>query len=127
MLLGINVQMHRDLWNQSILSHVDETSEAASMGNMTRSTYNELKICVLSLLKEQEELSSKATTVALCTLLGREASLRSIEMALLRYHRLGLLERTGRRGAYVYKLSEKGRRRLEWLASQRFDPSKSPA
>ncbi|MFH0849055.1 MAG: hypothetical protein V1857_06100 [archaeon] len=84
-----------------------------------RSAYNELKVCLLSVLREQEELDSRATAVGAASLLSRHVSLRSIEMALLRYHRQGLLGRSGKRGAYMYRLSDKGIRRLEWLHNQR--------
>jgi len=44
-----------------------------------------------------------------------DASIRAIQMALMRYWRQGLLHRERRGGRYVYMLSHKGGRRLLWL------------
>jgi len=77
--------------------------------------YNELKKQVLSLLSNEPGLRSGEIAARLTTIHGRSATLRSIEMALLRYYRYGLLRRTGKRGSYVYELSNKGMRRLRWL------------
>jgi hypothetical protein len=44
-------------------------------------------------------------------------SIFSTRMALLRYYRQGLLHRrkTGHHREYEYRISERGRKRLEWL------------
>ena len=40
---------------------------------------------------------------------------RAVRMALLRYHRYGLLHREWRHGQYQYRLSDRGARRILWL------------
>jgi len=51
---------------------------------------------------------------------GKSTTISSIQMALLRYHRQGLLHRrkTGRHREYEYRISERGEERLKWLVSQ---------
>ena len=41
----------------------------------------------------------------------------AVRMALVRYYKQGLLTRERRSGMFVYSLSERGFRRLEWLES----------
>lgn len=43
-------------------------------------------------------------------------SINALRMALLRYHKQGLLAREWRSGEYQYLLTAKGAARLEWLA-----------
>jgi DNA-binding transcriptional regulator PaaX len=40
---------------------------------------------------------------------------KAIQMALLRYHRQGLLNRRKNGKYYLYKISERGKTRLKWL------------
>lgn len=83
--------------------------------------YNELKKEVLSLLRNEPGLKSSEVAAKLTMILERSPTLRSVEMALLRYYRYGLLRRVGKRGGYVYELSDKGVRRLRWLRGLRND------
>ena len=85
------------------------------MAKDARQAYNQTKIRMLSLLSSREELDSKEIARRLRCGHGFVASLRSVEMALLRYYRQGLVVRTGVRGGYRYRLSEKGAGRLKWL------------
>ena len=41
----------------------------------------------------------------------------AVRMALVRYYKQGLLNRERRSGMFVYSISERGLRRLEWLES----------
>ncbi len=76
--------------------------------------YNKLKEIVLRILSECAEETSLG-------LLGRlrgegvEVSEKALQMAVLRYYRQGLLSRRRRQGLYRYSITDKGRRRLEWL------------
>jgi hypothetical protein len=77
--------------------------------------YNELKATILTLLTTEGWCDSNRIIERARSESGLSASSRAIRMALLRYHRYGLLNREWRRGEYVYKLSDRGARRLMWL------------
>ncbi len=75
-----------------------------------KSGYNKVK---LKILKEIDALG-KATIVQVNDNLGRNYT--NTAMAMLRYHRSGLLSRHGvNRKNKIYSLSDRGRERLEWL------------
>ena len=77
------------------------------------SGYNVVK---LEILKEIEDLG-KATIVQVNDNLGRNYT--NTAMAMLRYHRSGLLSRHGvNRKNKIYSLSDRGRERLDWLLDQ---------
>lgn len=76
--------------------------------------YNELKGAVLRILSGCGE----ETSLGLLERLrgeGIEISEKALQMAILRYYRQGLLSRRRRQGLYRYSITDKGRRRLEWL------------
>jgi DNA-binding GntR family transcriptional regulator len=77
--------------------------------------YNELKTTILNLLTTEGWCDSNQIIERARSESGLPASSRAVRMALLRYHRHGLLHREWRRGEYVYKLSDRGARRLVWL------------
>ena len=77
------------------------------------SGYNEAKFEILDVLEGLGE----ATAGDVAGILGR--SHESVSMALLRYHRQGLVSRYSLWGrAKVYRLTERGFERLEYLKSQ---------
>ena len=85
----------------------------ASVGEALR--YNQLKTVILDLLTTEGWCDSNRIIERARSESGLSGSTRAVRMALLRYHRHGLLHREWRRGEYVYKLSDRGARRLMWL------------
>ena len=73
--------------------------------------YNERKYLVLDAVDDLGE----ATAYEVWEEQEDDVSLSAIQMALLRYHKQGLLNRWGY--PKVYSLSERGEERLEWLES----------
>ena len=77
--------------------------------------YNELKVRVLGLFQPEHELSS----LKIRELLSRDAELnltdKAVEMALMRYWRHGLLNRSRHGRFFHYSLTERGMARLAWL------------
>ena len=77
--------------------------------------YNELKIRILALFESKQEIDS----LKVRELLAKEKTVsltdKAVEMALLRYWRQGLLNRTRRSGAFQYSITERGLARREWL------------
>ncbi|MEM2082819.1 MAG: hypothetical protein QXU06_03300 [Candidatus Bathyarchaeia archaeon] len=76
--------------------------------------YNKLKEAVLRILSG----SGEETSLGLLERLrgeGVEVSEKALQMAVLRYYRQGLLSRRRRQGLYRYSITDKGKRRLEWL------------
>lgn len=90
------------------------------MGTMR---YNELKTAVLEVFTTEGWCTSSQVMEKVRLSKGLEASPRALRMALLRYHRQGLLHREWRRGEYAYKLSDRGAQRLLWLKNS-FDSAK---
>lgn len=83
-----------------------------------KSGYNEVK---LKILKEIEGLG-EATIVEVNDNLGRNYA--NTAMAMLRYHRSGLLSRHGvNQKNKIYSLSDRGRERLDWLLEQNIKDS----
>ena len=68
--------------------------------------YNELKILIL------ESIQGGSCSVEDLLSLG---SRESIAMALMRYHRMGLLNRYREGRSYVYSMTQRGEERLEYL------------
>lgn len=79
--------------------------------------YNELKRIVLELIESSAYIDSFRVRAILRGRIRVRFSRHAVEMALYRYYRQGLLlrERRGRR--YYYLITDKGKRRLEWLRS----------
>lgn len=78
--------------------------------------YNELKRAVLQILA----LGPK-NSLSLVEELARDGveplEVHAVRMALVRYYKQGLLRRERKSGMFIYTLSERGLRRLEWLKS----------
>ena len=77
--------------------------------------YNELKAAILHLLTTDGWCESNRIIARARSELGLSASPRAVRMALLRYNRYGLVHREWRGGEYVYRLSDRGAKRLVWL------------
>ena len=78
--------------------------------------YNELKEVVLLALS-QSPRDGLALTEDLTRLSDNRFEIHAVRMALVRYYKQGLLTRERKLGLFSYGLSERGRRRLEWLES----------
>ena len=78
--------------------------------------YNELKRLVLRTLSDQGLMDSSAVAAEFGAA-GVELDVHAIRMALMRYYKQGLLSRERKSGVYVYGVSDRGVRRLEWLES----------
>ncbi len=89
--------------------------------------YNELKTAILHVLTTEGWCDSNRIIQRTRSELGLSVSCRAVRMALLRYHRYGLLHREWRRGEYAYRLSDRGARRLVWLRGLAASQSASPA
>ena len=74
--------------------------------------YNETKRYILETL-EKEDMDS----IGICEILNEftNISIKAVQMALLRYYRWGLLDRTSDDGIYYYEITDKGIERLNWL------------
>ena len=78
-----------------------------------RNKYNETKLLVLLHLESVDVATAGETASSLG--MSRE----SMSMALLRYHRWGLVNRHwDDSGFYLYSISDKGLERLYWLEEQ---------
>ena len=97
---------------------------AALLGTDLR--YNELKTAILHVLTTEGWCDSNRIIARARSELGLSVSSRAVRMALLRYHRYGLLHREWRRGEYAYRLSGRGARRLVWLRGLATTRSASP-
>ena len=73
------------------------------------SGYNEPKKEILALVDELGEASSGD----IAALTYRDS--KTASMALMRYHRQGLLYRYWDQGEYMYGLTDRGYERMEWL------------
>jgi len=82
---------------------------------LARMNYNELKIRILGLFEPTQELNSLKIRELLAADTTLKLTDKAVEMALLRYWRQGLLNRTRRAGRFQYALTERGLARKEWL------------
>ena len=75
--------------------------------------YNELKITILGIFKKNRGMNSQK----LLDHLNKDLTMdpKALQMALLRYYRQGLLNRKKEGKLYYYKISERGKKRLNWL------------
>jgi len=113
MLLGLTSERHGscDALEQ-IIFYADLPKVSAGLD------YNELKLSILRLLSDQGVRDSVAIASGL-EASGVRMDMHAIRMALARYHEQGLLRRQRKAGLYIYEISERGRKRLEWLESVR--------
>jgi len=82
---------------------------------LARMNYNELKIRILGLFEPTQEFNSLKIRELLAADTTLKLTDKAVEMALLRYWRQGLLNRTRRAGRFQYVLTERGLARKEWL------------
>ncbi len=80
--------------------------------------YNQLKRAILELFTTEGWCTSLQVGQKLEEIGTVVLDIHALRMALVRYHRQGLLVRERREGSYAYRLSEKGARRLLWLKEQ---------
>ena len=76
-------------------------------GSALLSFYNERKLDILRIAESEAGITSNS----LADLMDSKAA----SMALMRYHRMGLLSRSRDGGEYVYVITERGLERLEYL------------
>ncbi len=76
--------------------------------------YNELKLLILRTISESGSMSSEDLATRLITT-GARVEIHAVRMALMRYHRQGLLLRKKASGSFSYSLSDRGLHRFEWL------------
>lgn len=81
------------------------------------SGYNTSKQRVLAALELETWMPSSQVALRLQNDEGSKLSVRAVRMALLRYHRQGLVQRRWGDGEYVYALSQRGYDRLRWIQS----------
>lgn len=76
--------------------------------------YNELKKVILEILNDGKWHVSKDIFTKVRSQNYR-AKLNALRMALMRYYRQGIIERRRHSGAYEYRISDRGLKRLVWL------------
>lgn len=101
--------------SSSIFMHKLDIARRSMRDRRQELRYNELKTVILHVLTTDGWCDSNRIIERLGLEAGLSASPRAVRMALLRYHRHGLLHREWRHGEYVYKLSDRGASRLLWL------------
>jgi DNA-binding transcriptional regulator PaaX len=79
--------------------------------------YNQLKLLILRIISDHVAIDANSVLAELVSA-GARADIHAVRMALVRYHRLGLLKRDRVGGMYRYSLSERGIARLRWLERQ---------
>lgn len=116
-------RVHLDLWQfdyhawvrgefVSLLFHIARLRY--DMGRPTLE-YNQLKIRILDIVNPSSEYDSVQIRESLASQGTRGLGEKSVEMALLRYWRQGLLSRTRHGRRFYYRLTERGEARKEWL------------
>jgi DNA-binding PadR family transcriptional regulator len=115
MLLGITSLSLNHMGGQQRSSYANLIFHLRITPRWRALRYNELKTAILNLLTTEGWCDSNRIIERARSESGLSASSRAVRMALLRYHRHGLLHREWRRGEYVYRLSDRGARRLVWL------------
>jgi DNA-binding transcriptional regulator PaaX len=80
--------------------------------------YNQLKSLVLRIISEHGSMDANSVLSELATS-GIRADVHAARMALMRYHKLGLLKRERVGGMFRYSLSQRGIARLSWLEQQK--------
>ncbi len=80
--------------------------------------YNELKLLILQILYKIGTTDSNSLARELSQSNLIRIDIHALRMALMRYHKQGLLKRERRGGAFAYTLSDRGIKRLRWLESK---------
>ena len=108
-LLGVTyIQLNLTLMCRSSISQLEHD----------RLDYNELKLLILELLFTHGPSNSESLVKKLAELKQVTLDIHALRMALMRYHKQGLLKREKSRGSFVYMISERGILRLKWLEEQ---------
>ncbi len=77
--------------------------------------YNELKIRILKLFNTEDTLDSLTVRKLLLDTESLTLTDKAVEMALMRYFRQGLLNRSRKSRVFRYSLTERGNARRDWL------------
>ena len=80
--------------------------------------YNELKLHILRILSKTGPVDSSGLAKVISESKQIALDIHALRMALMRYHKQGLLRRERTGGLYRYTLTERGRQRLSWLEKQ---------
>jgi DNA-binding transcriptional regulator PaaX len=80
--------------------------------------YNELKLNILQVLSQTGPLDSSSLGEAIAESKKIILDIHALRMALMRYHKQGLLKRERAEGVFRYALTERGLQRLRWLEQQ---------
>jgi DNA-binding transcriptional regulator PaaX len=80
--------------------------------------YNKLKVPVLQILRDEGPLDGNTIAKALSESRQISIDIHALRMALMRYHRQGIVKRTRSGGSFKYAISERGIGRLKWLEEQ---------
>jgi DNA-binding transcriptional regulator PaaX len=85
--------------------------------SVRRLDYNRRKTIILGVVSQGVVMDSVAVEREIVTMRGADIDVHAVQMALMRYFRLGLLKRVKSGGRYQYSLTERGLERLKWLES----------
>jgi DNA-binding transcriptional ArsR family regulator len=80
--------------------------------------YNVLKLQVLRLLAKTGPADSSSLAITISRAKDFEVDIHALRMALMRYHKQGLLKRERVGGIFRYALTERGSQRLRWLEDE---------
>jgi hypothetical protein len=80
--------------------------------------YNVLKLRVLRLLSKLGPIDSGSLANSIAESQESKLDIHALRMALMRYHKQGLLRRERSGGSFHYCLTERGIQRLRWLEQQ---------
>ena len=85
--------------------------------------YNELKLRILRLLSKTGPMDSSSLASTIAESKEITLDIHALRMALMRYHKQGLLKRERSGGTFTYALTERGIQRLRWLEQQTTKPN----
>jgi hypothetical protein len=88
--------------------------------------YNVLKLRILRLLSKTGPTDSNSLAITIAESKEITLDIHALRMALMRYHKQGLLKRERAGGTFTYALTERGIQRLRWLEQQTTKPSSKP-
>ncbi len=80
--------------------------------------YNQLKLLILRTLSNSGSCDSGSLAEAVAHSVDPPLDIHALRMALMRYHKQGLLKRERAGGIFHYTLTERGVKRLQWLEEQ---------
>jgi len=80
--------------------------------------YNQLKSLILRRISDHVAMDANSVLAELVAD-GIRIDVHAVRMALVRYHRLGLVKRERAGGMFRYSLSERGIARLRWLEQEK--------